>query len=274
MLSSWTAMIWKSTGVISAVVPSIFAWIVLVSIPLATYSAFTMQGQKLSAIVCLFILALDPKIAEIASWLAADTLLALVYLLSFILLIINRSKENTLTLLLGFVVACSGWVKNEGLLFITVFSLFFLLKNIREPKVILRYIVGMLLPLMMIFFFKQHFAPANDIMAGQGAATSEKLKDFSRYSFTFIFFLKELWLHYKMIIFLMIAMLVFKRSYFRSFYFGVILLVLGGYFMTYIITPNDLQWHLETSLERLFHQIYPSILFTSAWYLGRDEIRV
>ena len=34
-----------------------------------------------------------------------------------------------------------------------------------------------------------------------------------------------------------------------------------GYFAVYVITPNDLSWHMNTSLSRLFLQIWPMSLF-------------
>jgi hypothetical protein len=41
----------------------------------------------------------------------------------------------------------------------------------------------------------------------------------------------------------------------------IILLMLAGYFLVYVITPYDLEWHLNTSLSRLFVQLWPSFLF-------------
>ena len=38
-------------------------------------------------------------------------------------------------------------------------------------------------------------------------------------------------------------------------------LTLAGYFAIYVITPNELYWHLRFSLNRLFLQLWPSIIF-------------
>jgi len=40
----------------------------------------------------------------------------------------------------------------------------------------------------------------------------------------------------------------------------VALLLFLGYFAVYIITPNDLTWQLQTSLSRLYVQIWPIFL--------------
>jgi hypothetical protein len=34
-----------------------------------------------------------------------------------------------------------------------------------------------------------------------------------------------------------------------------------GYFAVYVVTPYDLRWHLMWSLDRLFLQLWPSVLF-------------
>ncbi len=38
-------------------------------------------------------------------------------------------------------------------------------------------------------------------------------------------------------------------------------LTLAGYFAIYVITPYDLYWHLRFSLNRLFLQLWPSVIF-------------
>jgi CDP-diglyceride synthetase len=40
-----------------------------------------------------------------------------------------------------------------------------------------------------------------------------------------------------------------------------LILMLAGYFGIYLITPHDLRWHLLTSLNRLFIQLWPSAIF-------------
>lgn len=57
--------------------------------------------------------------------------------------------------------------------------------------------------------------------------------------------------------------LSYPEQYKISIYISsiVLLLMLMGYFMVYIISPHDLVWHLNTSLERLFLQLLPSAIF-------------
>jgi len=39
------------------------------------------------------------------------------------------------------------------------------------------------------------------------------------------------------------------------------LLTLAGYFAVYVLTPLDLHYHLTTSLNRLFLQLWPGAIF-------------
>ena len=46
-------------------------------------------------------------------------------------------------------------------------------------------------------------------------------------------------------------------------------LTLCGYFAVYVITPNDLYWHLRFSLNRLFLQVWPATIFLFFLSLNR-----
>jgi hypothetical protein len=41
----------------------------------------------------------------------------------------------------------------------------------------------------------------------------------------------------------------------------IIALMTAGYFFIFIITPRDINWHLESTLHRLFIQLFPSFIF-------------
>ncbi len=41
---------------------------------------------------------------------------------------------------------------------------------------------------------------------------------------------------------------------------AILLLMLAGYFFVYVMTPLDLTYHLVTSLNRLFLQLWPSVI--------------
>jgi len=47
-------------------------------------------------------------------------------------------------------------------------------------------------------------------------------------------------------------------------------LTLCGYFAVYVITPNELYWHLRFSLNRLFLQLWPAVIFLFFLSLGHQ----
>jgi len=50
------------------------------------------------------------------------------------------------------------------------------------------------------------------------------------------------------------------------------LIIACGYFMIYVITPHDLKWHIDTSIDRLMIQLLPMIVFGSFLYLKTPNI--
>jgi hypothetical protein len=47
--------------------------------------------------------------------------------------------------------------------------------------------------------------------------------------------------------------------------------MLIGYFFVYVLTPLDLGYHLTTSLNRLFLQLWPSVIFLCFMIAGSPE---
>ena len=49
-------------------------------------------------------------------------------------------------------------------------------------------------------------------------------------------------------------------------------LMMVGYFFVYVMTPLDLGYHLATSLNRLFLQLWPSVIFLFFMIAGSPEM--
>ena len=52
---------------------------------------------------------------------------------------------------------------------------------------------------------------------------------------------------------------------------AILCLMLAGYFFVYVLTPLDLGYHLATSLNRLFLQLWPSVIFLIFMIAGTPE---
>ena len=125
-----------------------------------------------------------------------------------------------------------------------------------------------MIPIVFILIFKLIYAPANDLIEGQSANTIKKIFEPERYIFAIKFFAEIIFT--KHFLFLILSVITFYKSriYFLSKEFVALILVLLAYYSIYIITPNDLEWHLETSFDRLFHQLYPALMYTMLLSLG------
>ena len=132
---------------------------------------------------------------------------------------------------------------------------------------------GLLLPLIAVLSFKLHLSPPNDLLSGQAFyPTIERLSNVSRYYAVLKAFVNEFiafggW-RIAPVFLLVLYPLVLgikieesnKKGVVTSFY--TMCIILAGYFFIYVTTPEDLTWHLSTSLNRLLLQIWPTFVFT------------
>ena len=146
------------------------------------------------------------------------------------------------------------------------------------------FLTGALPVLMIVVYFKTRLSPTNDLVAGFSlAAASAKLLDWGRYAeIVRAFFITGISFTQGLIdvrvgmqlnpgavnILLLVVYLgltgiridekdrggVFQTA-------AVLVLTLAGYFFVYVMTPLDLHYHLMTSLNRLFLQLWPSAVF-------------
>jgi hypothetical protein len=156
------------------------------------------------------------------------------------------------------------------------------------------FLAGALPVLAIVLIFKIELAPANDLVAGlNGSALSEKLLDFGRYaeiaraffitgiSFTQGLFDVRVGMHLNpgaVNIILLAAYLLIAgiRTDARDRTglietIAVLCLTLAGYFFVYVVTPLDLGYHLATSLNRLFLQLWPGLIFLIFMIAGAPE---
>ena len=131
--------------------------------------------------------------------------------------------------------------------------------------------IGLLPVVAIIIYFKIYIAPPNDLVSAQGLiVTSEKLLDLSRYKQVFAAYGKEairLGGRIVNVPFLILYLFILRVTIDSRDKIGianafiVLCLMLLGYFFVYITSPLDLNMHLSTSLNRLFLQLWPSLLF-------------
>ena len=142
------------------------------------------------------------------------------------------------------------------------------------------FIFGLLPVLIIIAIFKMKYAPDNDLFVGQSIKSIiEKLTNLSRYSEIGKSYLSYFYkvVAKKWLILLPLGLILFKRPRQKinavSFKtcFIVSIIMLGGYFMVFLVTPHDLSWHIKTALPRLFIQLWPVTVFSYFLLLSSPE---
>jgi hypothetical protein len=124
--------------------------------------------------------------------------------------------------------------------------------------------------LVLIAWFKHSIAPAGDLFSSSGTMIHKILTP-GRYGAILRWYAKEFfrfggWVVPTTVLFVALSFLSpasgirRQNAAFRSSVFALAL-TLCGYFAVYVITPNELYWHLRFSLNRLFLQLWPTVIF-------------
>ncbi len=203
------------------------------------------------------------------SWLLAlqyaDILQGLFFSFSILFLIqyLNNEKDEIFYVYLFFLVF-SCWVKNEGLIFLGLnfaFWVYYAIKNQRFIKFTLVAVISILV-FSLLTWYKIYFGFENDMAQVSLTQIKSFLMERSRYIITLEYF-KAIVVTNFIPGFLTILVSPFfygfKTAHHRMVYF-MLLGLLICYLGIYIITINELTWHIRTSMSRLIIQfLLPTI---------------
>lgn len=193
-------------------------------------------------------------------------------------------------ILAGLAAGLCAWTKNEGLLFVPLVTGCLLIPAAVRGgwrgalQRTAWFLAGALPVLMIVIIFKLRLAPANDLMAGLSLeALSGRLFDWDRYAaiaraffVTGISFTQGLidvrvgmQINPGAVSVLLLAVYLLLTGVKTDVRdrtglietTSAVCLTLVGYFFVYVLTPLDLNYHLATSLNRLFLQLWPGIIF-------------
>ena len=220
---------------------------------------------------------------------SADVPLSL-YILSTIALICLEASVTPGNagpmVLAGFTAGCAGWTKNEGLLIICATSLALLIPMLWDPRSTIRrfsaFLAGIALPFAAILWFKFVVAPPNDIFGSrQFAEMVGKLTNPQRYWTVLLGASDGFWSFGDWILNPILLLLGYVVLYRldrrvltnRGWLQGVLTCatVLAGYGFVYVMTPMDLQWHLDSSLPRLYLHLWPAFLLLAGMIAAENK---
>jgi hypothetical protein len=280
---SWT---WANGE--STLIPALLA----LSFPLATLALLTgslglLRGPSQGLLAGLVLLGHGYFFETAASQLA-DVPLAFFVLLAIVSLALAyheaSSVRHRFVALAGLSAGLAAWTKNEGLLYLLILPacrmIFRAGQRSRWQQVseVSAYSLGALPIVLLIIYFKARLAPFNDLLSAQsGARSLAKIFDSWRYLEIMLWELKALWnIGPGLIPALGVYAWLLGRSAGRPArlaYLPVLAAIIAVcYFAAYLTSPHDLQWHLESSLERLLCHLWPAALFTFfVWVASPEE---
>jgi hypothetical protein len=227
----------------------------------------------------------------------ADVPLSFFILATIVLLCMyeNNSRggrRGGLAIMAGISCGFAAWTKNEGLLFLLAMVASLLVVPVIAPSrsdaeeapgrrdithvnageawaAFTLFLAGLAPLLLLVVWFKRSVAVSNELFS---SIVFSKLLDPSRYLAILKWYGKDFlrfgdWLLIPGTVLLAGLYLAAPGKRMRAASPGfravriAVALTLAGYFLIYLITPYDLYWHLRFSLNRLFLQLWPAVIF-------------
>jgi hypothetical protein len=249
----------------------------LAALLVLTGSLAHFRGPSRAALFGLTLLG-TPFYLDYATSQSADVPLSLYVLVTIALICfqaIEVPENHGLMVLAGFTAGCAGWTKNEGLLFMAATLLALLTPVFWKTRDTLRrlsaFLAGTALPVAMILWFKFSVAPPNDIFGSRHyAEVIQKVASPQRYLTVLLNMSRHFWSFGDWLVnpvLLLIGYVALRRLDRRmllntGWLQGAFIcaIVLTGYAAVYVLTPEDLQLHIDSSLPRLYLHLWPALL--------------
>ncbi len=262
-LPSVIAFFCRLVGQFHLLIPYAIHFLIMLCIPVLIYLE-TYRRSIIVAGLSVILFAVNEFYLTMGISQLADTMLGFFFLCALVCLEQGKEDRRMLILSAAFI-GCCMWTKNEGIMLGFVF-LTFNLRIFLATEHLKYFIGGIALPLTTLLIFKLAYAPANDLVVAQGKATYQLLFEPERYKLIYNSFTYNLShyfneLKYGILIYALICVL--KREWPIN-HVTMILVCMAGYLLIYVLSPYDLEWHLNTSLSRLMLQLMPATMYILA----------
>ena len=280
LLPASVVRLWSYAGRESQAAPEFLALaFTFATVGLIVSSLRALRGRN-QCFLAGILLVCTPFFIEQGASQYADVPLGFFYLATIVLFVMqDRTQDGSdgLVVLAGIAAGFAAWTKNEGLLFL--FSIasarFAIMTRSRgweaSLRQTIRFAMGAAPIVAMLILFKARVAGPSDIFGQSWASIAGKLLQFDRYTLTSGWILGRTFLFggwpFFFVPVLGLYFLLFGTRMDSTERPGVLAAILAlcitltGYSLVYVIGPNDLQWWLGTSLDRLLLQLWPSALF-------------
>ncbi len=209
----------------------------------------------------------------------ADLPLAYFFLATGVLIYLYvLHRRPGLLVLAGVTAGLAAWTKNEGSVFVIAAALAVTIAFVREKpwRGLSWFAVGVAVPLAVVLYFKLFLAPPSDVLSSGPARSIAQALEPSRHLEILWFFGRELlifggWHIFALpvgilavlLVYLIVARSPLSREHLPMVTAAAVLIAVQfvGYYAVYVITPYDLTWHLNYSIERIFLQVFPLSAF-------------
>jgi len=278
LLPSTVARLWTLTGSTEPDVGALVAlWFAIAAILLCSGGVGTLRGTTQGLLTAVALLGTGDFIEQSSTQYADIPLSAYMLAAAVALGFAEERRDSPARCLLvaGMTAGFAAWTKNEGIPFALAVVALCIARSVRREDVsdrvrpLIPLLVGLVLPLLLLIYFKHGLAPDNDLIAGQTAsATLARLLSIGRYLTVTVGMSEALLGMAKGLLFALPLYFAVMgptastrgRAAARSalILYAIMLAVYCGVFLT---TPRPLDWQLETSARRLLLQLWPGVLF-------------
>ncbi len=295
LLPAAVAHFWTILGRDEPAVPALISFLFTFSTVGLLVSSLNLLHDRVTGMLGGIALLTTPLFIEMGTWQYADVPLSFFFLAVVALLCLcgeegrraGSPRPAKMLALAGAAAGFAAWTKNEGLLFFcSIIAARFLIGlripigATREMRLAKRFplkplLVGAAPMLLVIIYFKRAVAPASDLFSDP-ATILHRLSMPSRYWVVVQWFASDAVLFGRWLFPTPLVILAYYVGIRRQrknpgqikpqicnsdLCWLAILLTLAGYSVIYLITPYEIYWHLSVSLDRLFLQLWPSMIF-------------
>ena len=282
------ARAWAYIGAESVLAPAAITAVFTAGAGALAAGARARPRTDRQAVLAALVLLATPSLLTYGASQYADVPLAFFVLATIVLLSLHdRLGHHPGTMLLaGCAAGLGAWTKNEGMLFVPAIVLargavVSAYRGWRSYAGELRWFTAGAAPVLLILaYFKLHFAPTNDLMAGQSLMqTLPRLVDAARYVAVVRTFKAEIsGLGYNglvgavpLVIGYLLCVGVKVHNDDRPALVtaaGALALMLAGYVVVLVSAPGDFLRLLNRSVDRLLLHVWPALVF-AAFMLAR-----
>jgi hypothetical protein len=268
------ARLWQAGEPTSAFAPRLFAVAVVASSAMVLAGSVARHAGVIAMSLALSLLLIPSYVYWGASQ-TADVPLGLYVLVAVAALAGSRTERRYL--IAGLAAGLAAWTKNEGVLVAAVLAGIVAVMVYRSGggvRPLSRFGVGLSAGVLALLLFTSAVAPPSDLL--QQMLTQQplaKAADIDRHIFVARYMLGESltwgnWLFVPPSVLLAGCVVIagFRwREVPGQVGIGVAMVgvMLAGYYWVYVLSPYDLQWHLDTSWPRLIAQVWPTIVWAA-----------